>query len=308
MDDDAAPPYTLRDRLEMWAFRRAAGGLIPAGWFLPALPPPEARAARRGRLSLEIVSHCWRYSHLLTYQLSSLVLRPPAKLDVTMTVYHAVEDAGTVALLDYFGARVVPNVRWNWQLLERGRLFRRSIGRNLAARATRCDWIWFTDCDVVFHEACLDTLADALQGRIDALVYPREERRSLLLDDSDPMLQLARGEPRVVDIDAARFSAHRRGRATGPLQITHGDVARACGYCDGLRVYQRPAPAWAKAEEDRVYRWLLRTQGEPVDVPGVYRIGHAGKGRYREASLSGRLRGAIRKQQSRLRDRPRARP
>jgi hypothetical protein len=291
----------------MWLLRRAASGWAPAAWFLPSLPAPQLRAARTGRLSLEIVSHCWQYSHLLAYQLSSLVLHPPTRLDVTMTVFHAAEDRDTVALLQFFAAQTVPGVRWNWRVLDRGRLFRRSIGRNLAAHATGCDWIWFTDCDVVFHAGCLDGLADALQGRIDALVYPREEHRSVLLAAEDPMLQATRVAPCVVDIDPTRFAPHRRGRATGPLQITHGDVARACGYCDGLRIYQRPAPAWAKAEEDRAFRWLLRTQGVPLDVPGVYRIGHASKGRYQAGSLSARLRGALRQQQSRMRDRPPAR-
>jgi hypothetical protein len=296
------PADTLRDALELWFLRFAAGGMVPARWFLSSLPGEEQRAARTGRLSLEIVSHCWGYSHMLAYQLSSLVLYPPARLDVTMTVFHAAEDQETVALLEFFGARRVPGVTWNWQVLDKGRLFRRAVGRNLAARATTCDWVWFTDCDVVFHAGCLDGLANELQGRRDALVFPREERRSVLLEPSDEMLQAARNRPGVVDIDVTRFSPWQRGRATGPLQIAHGDVARACGYCASLRYYQKPSRRWAKAHEDRAFRWLLRTQGEPLDVPGVYRIRHASKGRYRGNRLSTRVRGRIRKIQARFRD------
>jgi hypothetical protein len=291
---------SLRDWLELMFFRIAAGGLVPPGWFLRELPPLGARAARTGRLDLEIVSHCWRYGHLLAYQLSSLVLYPPTRLNVTMTVFHAAEDEDTVALLDYFGALQVPNVNWNWQVLDTGRLFRRAIGRNLAARATRCDWVWFTDCDLLFHAGCLDALAEVLQGRREALLFPREERTSVLLDASDGMLR-GGGTHRVVDIDTTRFTAVRRGRATGPLQITHGDVARACGYCEQLRVYQQPSPHWAKAHEDRAFRWLLRTQGEPIDVPGVYRIRHLSKGRYQGTGLATRLRTVVRRLQSRLR-------
>ena len=302
MSDPDIPPYTFRDLVELWFLRIAAGGLVPARWFLASLPAEEDRAARTGRLSLEIVSHCWGYSHLLAYQLSSLVLHPPSRLDVTMTVFHAAEDRETVALLEFFGARRIPGVSWNWQVLDKGRLFRRSIGRNLAARVTACDWIWFTDCDVVFHAGCLDGLADALQGRRDVLVFPREERRSAILEPSDEMLQLTRNTPRLVDIDVTRFTPWQRGRATGPLQITHGDVARSVGYCDNLRIYQKPSPTWAKAHEDRAFRWLLRSQGEPLDVPGVYRIRHASKGRYQGNRLSNLFRAAIRRLQARFRE------
>lgn len=292
----------MRDHFESWFLRLAASGLVPARWFLPELPARQERAARTGRLSLEIVSHCWRYSHLLAYQLSSLVLYPPTRLDVTMTVFHAAEDDDTVRLLDFFGQQQVPELTWNWQVLDQGRLFRRSIGRNLAARATHCDWIWFTDCDVVFHAGCLDALADALQGRRDALVFPRVERRSELLESEDEVLQATRESPRVLDIDVSNFTPWERGRATGPLQITHGDVARACGYCESLHFYQKPSPTWAKAYEDRAFRWLLRTPGVPVDVPGVYRIRHASKGRYHGGRATNALRGAVRRVQKRVRE------
>ena len=295
MSDAENPKTTPWDVVELWYLRLAAGGLVPARWYLPSVPAPAERAAKRGFLSLEIVSHCWRYAHLLAYQLSSLVLYPPTRLAVTMTVFHAPEDERTVALLRDFGARRVPNLSWNWRALDRGRLFRRGIGRNLAARATTSDWVWFTDCDLLFHVGCLDALADALQGRRDALVFPREEAVSALLAEDDPVLERGRRGPMPVDIDAARFERQVRDRATGPLQVAHGDVARACGYCEQLRVYQKPSPVWTKCTEDRAFRWLLRSQGVPVDVPGVYRIRHASKGRYRDNSLSGRVRGAIRR-------------
>ena len=296
------PADTLRDAVELWFLRLAASGLAPPRWFLPSLPAEHERAARTGRLSVEIVTHCWGYAHMLAYQLSSLVLHPPERIDVTMTVFHAAEDEDTVALLDYFGALDVPGVTWNWQVLDKGRLFRRGIGRNLAARATKCDWVWFTDCDVVFHAGCLDGLGDAVQGRRDALVFPREEQCSVLLEPTDPMLHAARTAPCVVDIDVTRFTPRQRDRATGPLQIAHGDIARACGYCDGIRLYQKPSRKWAKAHEDRAFRWLLRTQGEPIDVPGVYRILHATKGRYQGSRLSNAIRTMIRRIQARFRD------
>jgi len=295
LSEPEIPRTTWRDAAELSFLRLAAGGLVPARWFLRSVPEEGRRGAKTGFLGLEIVSHCWRYAHLLAYQLSSLVLYPPTKLAVTMTVFHAAEDAETGALLADFGARRVPNVTWNWRVLDRARLFRRGIGRNLAARATACDWIWFTDCDLLFRAGCLDALALALQGRRDALVYPREEAVSGLLEAGDPVLERGRTGPMPVDIDTTRFVREARDRATGPLQIAHGDVARACGYCEQLRVYQKPSPVWTKCTEDRAFRWLLGTQGVPVEVPGVYRIRHASKGRYREDRLSSRVRAGIRR-------------
>lgn len=281
----------------------AASGTVPAHFFERRLPPVEQRSAREGRLELEIVSHCWNYSHFLIYQLSSLVNFPPTRLAVTMTVFYCPEDRQTTLLLAFFETLRVPGVRWNWQALPKDQLFRRAIGRNKAALETQADWVWFTDCDLLFREDCLDTLADRLQGRRDALVYPREERRTPLLADDNPLLATGQEEPRVLDIDMAQFTAQYPSRATGPLQIAHGDVCRAVGYCDALAAYQKPSERWCKAYEDRAFRWLLQSQGVPVDIPGVYRIRHVHKGRYSGGKARSKLRRVIRQAQSWLRDR-----
>lgn len=282
------------DSIASYFLRFAATGAIPAKWYLPSLPPAEERAAKTGTLKLEIVSHCWNYAHFLTYQLSSLVSFRPTRLTVKMTVFHAEEDARTASVLDYFGAMDVPGVTWNWQKLPREQLFRRSIGRNKAALQTAADWVWFTDCDLLFRDNCLDVLSDELQGRTDALVYPRQERVTSMLAESDPMLDIDE-RPRIIDIDADRFAISERGRATGPLQIVHGDVARAAGYCDSLRFYQKPQPTFAKCHEDRAFRWLLRSDGVALDVPGVYRLRHIHKGRYTGSTASNNIRSAIRR-------------
>jgi hypothetical protein len=94
-----------------------------------------------------------------------------------------------------------------------------------------------------------------------------------------------------------------RGRATGPLQIVHGDVARAVGYCDTLKYYQKPSANFAKCYEDRAFRWLLRSDGVPLDVPGVYRLRHIHKGRYTGSSVSNNLRSAIRRASAWLKER-----
>ncbi len=289
------PATRGHDSLAGLLLRLAASGWAPARWFRPPLPPAGDRRAKSGSLDLELVSHCWQYAHFLVYQLSSLVQFPPTDARVTMTVYYCEEDRDTAALLAYFGAMQVPNVTWQWRALPRQSLFRRGIGRNEAALQTQADWIWFTDCDLMFRDGCLDGLVRELQGRTDALVYPRIERVTPLLADQDPLLNPGVSLCRLAEVDDARFTELPRDRATGPLQITHGDVARAVGYCSRLKTYQQPSETWCKAREDRAFRWLLGTRGTPLDIPGVYRIRHETKGRYTGGRTSTRLRSLVRR-------------
>jgi len=269
-------------------YRLAASGWLPRKLFKDDLPNVKSTVPE-GVLHVEIVSHCWMYSWLLTYQLSSLVLHPPSRLRVTMTVCHSPEDEQTLRVLRFFEAHHHSSLTWNWQPLPKERLFRRAIGRNQAALATTADWIWFTDCDQVFHRGCLDALAKVLPGCAGPLVFPRQVGCTQLLDVDDPVFQAVSAGPALVDIDPARFTPVTHTRAVGALQILRGDVARATGYCRHISFYQEPLSHWQKTYEDRTFRWLLGTQGEPIDVPGLYRIEHARKGRRSVGRGSSRL-------------------
>jgi len=282
-----------------WSWRMAVL-FLPARWFQPDLPETAQRAARTGSLHLEIVSHCWNYAHLLAYQLSSLVQHPPQCLRVTMTVYYCPEDQGTQQLLDYISAQQVSNVHWNWQALPRERLLRRAIGRNHAARNTRADWIWFTDCDVIFPAGCLDGFNAAAQGCQEALVHPKRERMSAMLPDTAAVLQAAAGTPRLVAPEGIEFADNPLRKATGPMQIAHGDVARACGYCEVIGHYQQPSARWRKTCEDPAFRWLLRSNGRGLEMPPPLRIRHISKGRYTRGHWSTWPRSGIRRTTSRL--------
>lgn len=280
-------------------YRVAASGLIPASLYQPVLPGAGQLPGRTGRLTLEVVSHCWNYAHLQAYQLSSLVLHPPTAIDVRLTVYHSPEDQKTVRLLEHFAGRRVPGVTWDWRPLERNRLLRRAIGRNEAAKATKADWIWFTDCDLLFLEGCLDTLAERLQGRRDRLLYPQVEHCTRMLREDDPVLMAAADKPGLVRIDPAQFESFAIKKAVGPLQIVHGDIARLAGYCDAIAYYREPVEHWRKTYEDRTFRWLLGTQGLPIEVPRVYRIKHLHKGRYQENGME-RVRRGLRQLRAQL--------
>ena len=313
VDLPVAAPSGLHG-VQRWLLRQAVKGLLPLRGCWPRYDlDPAPKPGVGGRLSLELVSHCWSYAHLLEGQLGSLIANPPATCDVTMTVYFSREDQDTTRLLEACAEREVPNVTWSFRAAPKQRLFRRSIGRNHAASTTSADWIWFTDCDVLFGPGCLDGLAAALAGRTDPLVFPAVEQLTELLPDDelgagasqpsgDPDGPAAATPPLLHDPTANHtFVPVPVTKAKGPLQITHGDVARAVGYCRDLAAYQRPEPSFAKCHEDTAFRWLLGTHGVPVDVPAVSRIRHQAKGRYAGSATSGRVRASVRRLQEKLR-------
>ncbi len=280
-------------------YRFAASGFLPAAWFRKVDPDKVDKARRTGKLSLEIVCHCWQYGHFLTYQLSSLVKHHSYKLDITMSVFYADGDESVARVLDFFQDIDVPGVTWNWRMLPKEQLFRRSIGRNIAAKSTTADWIWFTDCDILFHENCLDTLADELQGRDDVLTFPRIGLGTSLMEDDADVLNRGKEGPAIREIPLEDFYPYGgpRSKAKGPYQIMHGDVARACGYCEDIGLYQKPSERWRKTYEDRAFRWIIGSQGTALDVPGACQIRHVSKGRYKKDSFMSKVRMFVRKNQ-----------
>ncbi len=277
-------------------FRLVVQNLLPSRWFRQTLPDTPCTKPASEPLKLEIVSHCWQYANMLTYQLSSFVNYPPENITVTVTVFFSEEDIHTQKTLDYFGQISVHNILWNWQPLPKEKLFRRAIGRNMAAKSTQADWVWFTDCDIIFHKDCLDSLAKQLRNKDFALCYPQYERTTTMLADSDPMLKKG-SQPQTLDIDTKQFHQHARDRAKGAFQIVQGNLARAIGYCDNLSVYQTTSPSWCKCYEDRAFRWLVNTNGQAVEIKGVYQIRHIFKGRYKQNSFWSRVRSKIRRLQ-----------
>ena len=312
-------PSTLKTRQVI--FKLLAGSPIPAHWIYReygALQTPslidnsdngEARdqkisdsessdnennpdANTETTLSLEIVSHCWKYTNYLAFQLGSLLSNPPpAGLQLTMTVFFSTEDKATTALLKQVGALSIPGIQWNWQELPPTYLFRRTIGRNFAAKSSKADWVWFTDCDETFQQGCLASLCTQLPDCPEHLVFPQTEYRTAPLDDEELRVDLKADDWREkLAALPLEFHGSRMTRATGPLQITRGDIARQFGYCDAVSCYQYPEDSWAKAHEDRVFRWLLGTNGTAIDIPGVYRIQHTRKGRQSSNTVLGKLR------------------
>jgi len=293
------------DRLQQGFHKFIAGTSLPAHWLYPIkkttkqeTPDPQhdltqkaglANRACSETIKLEIVSHCWNYSHFLAFQLGSLIANPPPdNLPVTVTIFYSPEDCGTLKLLQRIDSINVANVTWNWQSLPAPYLFRRSIGRNLAARNTSADWVWFTDCDETFQKGCLESLHKALQQTEATLVYPALEHRTAPLENSVFEIDYSSQSwlETICQLPLEQFHVSKMSRATGPLQISRGNVVRELGYCDSVSCFQKPETQFAKAHEDRVFRWLLGSQGTAMDIDGVYRIQHRVKGRHENSSVS----------------------
>ncbi len=272
--------------------KRLIGSILPAGWFGPK-PPTDAQLSIAAEpMHLQIVSHCWQYAHMLNFQLSSIINYPPKNLKVTYTLYHASEDVKLKQLIARIDKVDVPNVTWNWVEIARPKLFRRAIGRNQTALTTQADWIWFSDCDLIFHAGCLDSVAAAVKGCRQRMVFPQQEFITELLDASHPMLN--QDNEACVDIDTSLFKKNAIQKAKGAFQIVHGDVARTCGYCRDMKMYQKPMQHWSKTYEDSIFRQLIASEGKPVSIERLYRIRHIEKGRYVKDSQLSKLRRNIR--------------
>ena len=276
-------------------YNRLLGSILPVHWFAPKVPAADQLAVPKGRLSLQIVSHSWQYSHLSQFQLGSLVNYPAQNCDVTYTLFHSAEDTGLRRLIDQFDKIAVPGLRWDWRALSKNELFRRAIGRHRVSLDSAADWLWFADCDLIFHRGCLDSLATALDGVQLPLVFPDHEGITDLLPADHPMLNQHVGDGQAIDIDPSLFYRNKITKAKGAFQIVHGDVARAVGYCGTLPVYQTPSTVWRKTYEDTVFRRLIESEGQAVPVENLYRIRHAEKGRYAQGSVLSRIRGKLRR-------------
>lgn len=275
-------------------YTKLVGNVIPASWFGFDIPQQNTLSMPQGKPHLEIVCHCWQYAHMLVYQISSLVNFPPQALSVTYSLYYADEDEQTQKVVDAFSQMQVPGVTWNWNRLPKESIFRRAIGRNQAALNTQANWLWFTDCDLIFHKDCLDTLAQSLTTKQTGLLFPAQEFITDMLPADHPMIDRSLERTPPLDIDTSLFHVNKISKAKGAFQIVHGDIARAAGYCNNMKLYQQPDSRWRKTYEDTVFRNLIGYQGEAIEIPQLYRIRHVAKGRYAEDSTLSEIRSKIR--------------
>lgn len=238
-------------------------------------------------MTIRIVTHCYAvdvpwYAKALHYQLSSLAIDPP-DCDVRVDVFYELDDAAVKSVLDLHSDDPANIKGW---VLTAPKLFRRSIGRNLAALdSLPTDIVWFTDCDHLFLDGCLNRLTDwwaANRGTYQhpLMVYPREIKIHKTHEMGDALPDYPDAFARI---DPNDFTTKRYTRAIGGVQIVGGQDAMQYGYLpDGK--WQKPYEGghFAQCKCDRAYRSNFRSHdGEiiGIDLPGVYRLRHTQNGR-----------------------------
>jgi len=234
-----------------------------------------------------IVSHCWNpsgcmlYAQHLRWQISSLIHWPPS-VPVRLVLCHASskDDPATWQVLRGMRSLLPDLKRVNVQIdsLQLGQpmLFRRAIGRNMAAMNCGESIVWFCDLDYCFGEGCLDSLAEQV-GPDDELVWPQEVLVNIDHATGDKMVNdnLATLLPRP---DLSLFMPLARDRAIGGLQICGGNVARQRGYLDGTK-WVEPVDAskgFHQTDEDPKFRHGRKARA--IKLPNLYWIRHSFKG------------------------------
>ena len=232
---------------------------------------------------IELVSHIYaeklpRFAEFLRYQASSLLLHKP-KCDVQLTVCYTSEDHYTVNAIEWIRSKLVPGVSLNLIPMIPAKLFRRSIGRNIAALATKADITWFADIDHCFYEGCLDSLADLQWPRRTSLVYPQ----NIMIQNSwklgDETADRSKGNGNLLELCADDFHFKKLHKAIGGVQIVQGNMAREKGYLNGRRQYQslrNPVVPWPDFEDDIVFRMHMKSLGRlrRISIPNMFRMRH----------------------------------
>jgi hypothetical protein len=243
---------------------------------------------------IELVTHAWagtldQYAILLRLQLSSLVLNP-APCDVVASVCYSSDDPATMEVLaDFEDCDAFELKRWP---LEHGKLFRRCIGRNLAALDSKADIVWFTDVDHCFGNGCLAALHEVF-GQMTAM-HPT---RVLISYDpegdhwarGDDIIDATRGHRGVVDFEKTTFAPRREGHAWGGLQIVSGDLAREIGYLNWDKAWHVPVQGnrFLSCRGDVPFRRRVHKHGTGwtrYKLPSIYRVRHSKMGRNRRQS------------------------
>ena len=223
--------------------------------------------------SLDLVIHCYAeqipaFANMLTALLSSLHCHPP-KCRTTVVVITSPRDVLTQKVCDDFAERDIAIRQLH---LEDELLFRRAIGRNLAAKQGAADVVWFCDADYYFGQGCLDAVAN-LDFSKATMLYPRKAMIHVSHDAGDrEIARIVPGE--LFTPDFSLFEEWRIRKAIGGLQIVSGDTARR-GYLDQT-TWTKPVTAtkFLNTHCDKHFRRACGLS-MPADIPNVWRFRHS---------------------------------
>jgi len=228
--------------------------------------------------SLTIVSHCYSppgcdlYLQHLKWQLSSL-FNHDHDCHVTYMLFH---DGSASDMLSCVPPLLTKLCMIPW-LFPPEMLLRRAIGRNIAARDTQSDVIWFADLDYCFGEGCIDSVMRQVDVG-DGLRFPRRVMENIDQATGERMIDDNRNVKWPM-IDSSLFKSRRRQFAIGGLQIVGGNWARENGYLGGTKWTRPVSPdkGWRQTGEDVPFRRCFESS-KAIDVDNLYWIRHDTKG------------------------------
>lgn len=279
---------------------------------------------------LEVVTHCWsvhvpEYAEALKIQGCSLAtacvqsaqppghhFSPEKQRDITWTVVCNPLDQRTQEAIRYVLGFWHAKHQWysgrftiNVMSIEKERLFRRAIGRNIAALKTNAQAVWFTDCDYFLGEGAYEAILEHVQpieqstdeqsaedspgGSTQARLY-HPETVMISRDHVTGDAMLKKGRPK----DAARygfgnpaglpesmFVPKTHHIAIGGIQIVHGETANRVGYLEGTKWVQpvESAGGFRQCRCDRAFRKHNKFLRTPLPIEQIYRIRHLEAGR-----------------------------
>jgi len=229
-------------------------------------------------VDVEIVSHCYSesdpcYAVFLDFQLSSILLNP-SSCKVQMTVCCTPSDERTQKVLEFFKNKL------NLKIIELSveKLGRRSVGRNMAAKQTEANFVWFADTDYLFGDNCLDTLVEYEWEKKRVLVYPRKVRFHKRHELGDSLVKQHDGTVGIFGVNEDEFVTKTNKMAWGGIQIARGDHVRKHGYLDGFQKFMKGAEKpFADFRDDVRFRKCCEKKGItlPLRIPNLYRLRHS---------------------------------
>lgn len=232
-------------------------------------------------MKIDLCVHCYsedlaQYAAFLKAQLHSL--SKSRLLPNRIWVFHTETDLRTKDVLNLAFQGTPIQDRLRGIAFSRGQLFRRSIGRNLAALATTADLIWFTDCDHTFQPVCLEYLAKIWKSfKTDpkpVMVFPEDIQIQISHEKGDEFWKNG-----STDINPLDFLTKKYSRAIGGVQIVNGDFARKYGYLADNKKMQTPTDGlkpFPSFSDDVKFRKFCESQGkiEKIQLPGLFRLRH----------------------------------
>jgi hypothetical protein len=240
---------------------------------------------------IQIVTHVYagnlpQYAVFLRAHLTSVLdtlLDTKNPVDAEVTICFTPEDTLVTNVLKDFK----PFFGYGLQTINypKTHLFRRAIGRNMAALTSNADLIWFADVDHVFGPGCLHALHNT-HTDMQAILPPTVMRwpstiqihRDHLIGDA--WWQANAKSTGKLQIDTADFETKQYAKAIGGVQICDGNYCREHGYLKGFDKWLKPVPGdkpFPNFRDDVKFRKKCESDGptSAIELPNLFRLRHS---------------------------------